>query len=439
MECGDNMTRTSQEYNYIVISEKDFDMSQWALFPDIVTYFAKYKEDMPSELVPYSDIIQGLCIWSSDSYDNPGVPYVYTHKTAGLSFNVIGKEWTRELQNMSALDVAVFSFVPETTGKDSLKMPPRYLAPGEVWDNVDVNKFVVTLKGEVEGSDDALEPWAVELLYDEDRGIGNVHRSLIMKVDPTSPFVLLVLDNPHFNVSPLLSKLKARFSQIISATAGMRCYVILRYFIETQFMMHVQLKPPSKLQEDVCAWLLEALPKCRVAASQHGELVHLLHLAEKLRNLRVDILMKDRAEKEDEMLMDVERRLEETVNSGMWGGPIDEAGKNFLLMLKNIGAIRDHRTVVDKSALHTLNNHEALCCQACKESYDPPNRTGLRTGTSLHYYIPDISSEEMAYFYNPHNQNLLVACRGTSVGKDLEKADIDVEPLKDPNTSTRTL
>jgi hypothetical protein len=43
----------------------------------------------------------------------------------------------------------------------------------------------------------------------------------------------------------------------------------------------------------------------------------------------------------------------------------------------------------------------------------------------------------MAYFYNPHNQNLLVACRGTSVGKDLEKASISTEPFLDPSTYSR--
>jgi hypothetical protein len=593
--CGYTLTAdsTTQEYHYFVISEKDFDMSQWGLFPDMITYIAAHEDDFPPELVnyfkaknspTYEDYISGLCIWPAPGpRDDPGrtAPTLFTRKIDGLNLNQVGTDGNRVIQNMSALDVAFFTFKNLGGGKEGLN-PPIYLAPGDVHPAVqdDTTKFVVILKGEIDDDVDPLDPWKEEFLYDPDKGIGNVHRSLIVKNDISAAFYLLILDNPHFNVSPKLTKLKARFSQIIEATAGMKCYAILRYFIETQFMMHVQLKPPSKDQEDICSWLLntihihtdggvritprtirqqialynvgsdlthptrfdeiysadydvdaffkahpgfaapdteciesygaptipnggllfgtelsiregrgnptqwaekyaylgfgeepdtqtlkellitigtdalkhneefvddvmnnrltdlEALPKCKAAASQHGELVHLLHLAEKLRNLRVDILMKDRAEKEDEMLMDVERRLEETVNSNMWGGPIDEAGQNFLLMLKNLGAIRDHRTVVDKSALHTLNNHEALCAQACKESYNDDGRAGLRTGTSLHYYIPDISSAEMAYFYNPHNQNLLVACRGTSVGKDLEKADIDVEPLQDPGTYT---
>jgi hypothetical protein len=593
MECGDDMTRTNQEYNYIVISEKDFDMSQWELFPNMIAFLAGYEDDIPAELVSYfeakkpptyEDYIRGLCIWPSPppkDQDDGRTPKVSTRKVDGLNLNWVGMDGGRVIENMSALDVAFFTFKDLGNGKEGLN-PPVYLAPGDThltWEN-DTTKFVVLLKGEIDDDVDPLDPWKAELFYDSDKGFGKVHRSLIVKNDISASFYLLILDNPTFNVSPKLTKLKARFSQIIKATAGMKCYAILRYFIETQFLMHVQLKPPSKDQEEICSWLLktihihtdggvritprtirqqialynvgsdlthstrfdeiysadydvdaffkahpgfatpdteciesygaptisnggllfgtelsiregrenptqwaekyaylgfgeepdtqtlkellitigtdalkhneefvddvmnnrltdlEALPKCKAAASQHGELVHLLHLAEKLRNLRVDILMKDRAEKEDEMLMDVERRLESLPNN-MWGGPMDDTVSNFLLMLKNLGAIRDHRTVVDKSALHTLNNHEALCAQACKESYDPKNRTGLRTGTSLHYYIPDISSDEMAYFYNPHNQNLLVACRGTSVGKDLEKASISTEPFLDPSTYSR--
>jgi hypothetical protein len=580
--CGQMLSdpNLAEEYTYVVISDGDFSVAEWE-YSNVLRDFGHY--DVPPGLEPYSDYIASLCYWPPVDDNNPSAfyPTVDTQKIAGLTLNRVGT-WasTRTIQSLSALDVAFFTFKDlGNNGKEGLNAP-IYLAPGESMSHVDATKFVFTLKGEVEEFDDPLDPWKEEFLYDPDKGFGNVHRSLIVTTDASSMFNLIVLDNPHFNVSPKLTKLKARFSQIIKATAGMKCYAILRYFIETQFMVHVQLKPPSKDQEDICSWLLntihihtdggvritprtirqqialynvgsdlthptrfdkiysadydvdaffkahpgfatpdteciesygaptipnggllfgtelsiregrgnptqwaekyaylgfgeepdtqtlkallitigtdalkhneefvddvmnnrltdlEALPKCKAAASQHGELVHLLHLAEKLRNLRVDILMKDRAEKEDEMLMDVERRLEETVNSNMWGGPIDEAGQNFLLMLKNIGAIRDHRTVVDKSALHTLNNHEALCAQACKESYDPKNRAGLRTGTSLHYYIPDISSDEMAYFYNPHNQNLLVACRGTSVTKDLEKSYIDVEPLKDPGTYT---
>jgi hypothetical protein len=165
---------------------------------------------------------------------------------------------------------------------------------------------------------------------------------------------------------------------------------------------------------------LEALPKCSVSTSQHANLVAVLHLAERVRRLRVNTVLRRRATEDDDMLEVLADHLEKTPDNTLTMTS-DPATAGFIDLIRKLPAIREHRTVVGKSALYTLSNHEAVCCQACKESYKDDGRSGLSTSTGEFFYDESLSSPEMAYFYNPHSQHLIVACRGTSVQKDLNK------------------
>jgi hypothetical protein len=178
---------------------------------------------------------------------------------------------------------------------------------------------------------------------------------------------------------------------------------------------------------------LEALPKCRAATSQHDKLVTVLHLAERVRRLRVNTVMRRRATEDDDMLEVLADNLEKTPDDTLMATS-DPATAGFIDLIRKLPAIREHRTVVGKSALYTLSNHEAVCCQACKESYKDNGRSGLSTSTGEFYYIDSLSSPEMAYFYNPHSQHLLVACRGTSVQKDLDKGSLETGTLDELQT-----
>jgi hypothetical protein len=178
---------------------------------------------------------------------------------------------------------------------------------------------------------------------------------------------------------------------------------------------------------------LEALPKCRAATSQHDKLVTVLHLAERVRRLRVNTVMRRRATEDDDMLEVLADNLEKTPDDTLMATS-DPATAGFIDLIRKLPAIREHRTVVGKSALYTLSNHEAVCCQACKESYKDTGRSGLSTSTGEFYYIDSLSSPEMAYFYNPHSQHLIVACRGTSVQKDLDKGTLETGTLDELQT-----
>jgi hypothetical protein len=178
---------------------------------------------------------------------------------------------------------------------------------------------------------------------------------------------------------------------------------------------------------------LEALPKCRAATSQHDKLVTVLHLAERVRRLRVNTVMRRRATEDDDMLEVVADNLEKTPDNTLMVTS-DPATAGFIDLIRKLPAIREHRTVVGKSALYTLSNHEAVCCQACKESYKDNGRSGLSTSTGEFYYIDSLSSPEMAYFYNPHSQHLIVGCRGTSVQKDIDKGTLETGTLDELQT-----
>ena len=175
---------------------------------------------------------------------------------------------------------------------------------------------------------------------------------------------------------------------------------------------------------------LEALPKCKSSTSQHENLVAVLHLAERVRRLRVNTVMRKRATEDDDMLEVLADHLEKTPDVTLTATN-DIATAGFIDLIRKLPAIREHRTVVGKSAFYTLSNHEAVCCQACKESYKDIGRSGLSTSTGEFYYIDSLSSPEMAYFYNPHSQHLIVACRGTSVQKDLNKGNLETGTLDD--------
>ena len=174
---------------------------------------------------------------------------------------------------------------------------------------------------------------------------------------------------------------------------------------------------------------LEALPKCKARASQHDKLAGVLHMAERVRRLRVNALSKARSLDEDGALEDMADSISRDPTNEMG----DAGTANLLTMIANLGTIRGHRTVKSKSAFYTLTNRQAICAQACKEVYKD-ERSGMRTATSHYCFVADISDLETAFFYNPHNRDLLVACRGTDVKKDLEKADIDESYLKTHDT-----
>ena len=166
---------------------------------------------------------------------------------------------------------------------------------------------------------------------------------------------------------------------------------------------------------------LEALPKCKATSSQHDKLVGVLHMAERVRRLRVNALAKARSADEDGALSD----LASTIGSELSTTELSEAGTaNFLTMVANLDTIRKHRTLKSKALFYTLTNRQSICAQACKEVYKD-ERSGLRTSTSHYYFVQNLSDLETIFFFNPHNKDLLVACRGTDVKKDLEKADID--------------
>jgi hypothetical protein len=166
---------------------------------------------------------------------------------------------------------------------------------------------------------------------------------------------------------------------------------------------------------------LEALPKCKATSSQHEKLAGVLHMAERVRRLRVNALAKARSGDEDGALYD----LANTIGKDLSTTEMAEAPTaNFLTMITNLGTIRKHRTNKSKALFYTLTNRQAICAQACKEVYKE-QRSGLRTSTSHYYFVANLSDLETIFFFNPHNKDLLVACRGTDVKKDLEKADID--------------
>jgi hypothetical protein len=173
---------------------------------------------------------------------------------------------------------------------------------------------------------------------------------------------------------------------------------------------------------------IEALSKCKAKGSQHDKLANVLHMAERVRRLRVNALSKARSVDEDGALEDMATSISSDATM------TDAGTANLLTMVSNLGTIREHRTIKSKALFYTLTNRQAMCAQACKEVYKP-DRSGMRNSTSHYYYVADISDVETAFFYNPHNKDLLVACRGTDVKKDLEKGEIDESYLLTHNTN----
>jgi hypothetical protein len=562
-DCG-----TLPPYKHIIVSPTPFNMDNFALFRTIIDDLnGPNPPSPPPGLVGFVDFIKSLCIWKWDKTGpNGGIPITSTEVDNGVYYTTLteGGTPTVNIQNMSALPVGLFTVKPFTY--------LTYLDPGGVWSGSLTSAFVLVLKGEVDdtgGSTSTFDAWKWALFYNSTTNtFGHVGRSLILNV-PATDTSLLVLDNPKRNTSPAMNKIKARFAQILSATAGKECYAIIRNFILNQFA-NEELKAPSKLQEDICEWLLrhvkvslgsndvpiitpsnvnrqiglfhignnlskpenfdkiyaasysshefvkehpefkgsiescdldpygpptfpkggiyfatvlhtrdgrtnptewaarsdrlafnevpetaelssllitlateannigpndehiddvinnnhtdlEALPKCKATASQHARLALILHMAERVRRLRVSAITKARTLDEDNLLSSLQTAITTELSSAEI---VESATKNFMTMLTNLDDIRRHRTVKSKSSLYTLSDHHAECAQACKETYKDV-RSGLRTGTASYHYVNDISSPETAYFYNPHNGNLLVACRGTDVNKDLENGNID--------------
>ena len=562
-DCG-----TLPPYRHIIVSPTPFKTDNFALFRTIIDNLnGENPPSPPPGLVGFVDFIKNLCIWKWDKTGpNGGIPITSTEIDNGVYYTTLteGGTPTVNIQNMSALPVGLFTVKPLTY--------LTWLDPGGVWSGSLTSAFVLVLKGEVDdtgGSTSTFDAWKWALFYNSTTDtVGHVGRSLILNV-PSSDTNLLVLDNPKRNTSPAMNKIKARFAQILSATAGKECYAIIRNFILNQFA-NEELKAPSKLQEDICEWLLrhvkvtlgsndvpiitpsnvnrqiglfhigeklsepenfdkiyaasysshefvkehpefkgtfelcdldpygpptfpkggiyfatvlhtrdgrtnptewaarsdrlafnevpetaelssllitlateannigpndehiddvinnnhtdlEALPKCKATASQHARLALVLHMAERVRRLRVSAITKARTLDEDNLLSSLQTAITTELSSAEI---VESATKNFMTMLTNLDDIRRHRTVKSKSSLYTLSDHHAECAQACKETYKDV-RSGMRTGTASYHYVNDISSPETAYFYNPHNGNLLVACRGTDVNKDLENGNID--------------
>jgi len=92
---------------------------------------------------------------------------------------------------------------------------------------------------------------------------------------------------------------------------------------------------------------LEALPKCKATSSQHGKLVLLLHLAERIRRIRVNSLQKARAIDEDGMLDNLADAINDTLSREELA---EKATASFMTMLSHLDTIREHREVFSKSA-----------------------------------------------------------------------------------------
>ena len=564
-DCG-----TLLPYKHIIVSTTPFETGNFKDFSIILDELngrrdVSYQYPTPPELAGFMDFIKDICIWKWDAGGpNFGIPVTSTEMDDGVYYTTISGSGTPtvNIQNMSALPVGLFTVNPLTY--------LTYLDPGGFWSGSLTSNFVFVLKGEVDDhGGGTLDAWKWSLFYNSTTNtFGHVGRSLVLKIGAADAN-LLVLDNPKRNTSPAMNKIKARFAQILSATAGKECYSIIRNFILNQFAME-ELKAPSKLQEDICEWLLrhvkvtlgpndipivaptsigrqiglfhigsdlskpedfdklysasyavdefvkehpefkgvlescdldpygpptspkggiyfatvlrirdgrtnptewaarsdrlafnevpetaelssllitlateangigpnddhiddvinnnhtdlEALPKCTATASQHARLALVLHMAERVRRLRVSAINKARTIDEDNILSSLQTAITTELSPTEI---VESATKSFMTMLNNLDDIQRHRTIKSKSSLYTLSDHHAECAQACKETYKDV-RSGMRTGTASYHYVANISSPETAYFYNPHNGNLLVACRGTDVNKDLENAKID--------------
>jgi hypothetical protein len=280
-DCG-----TLPPYKHIIVSTTPFKMDNYVRYRTIIDDLnGPNPPSPPAGLEDLVFFLSDLCIWKWDKTGPPKIPVTSTEVDNGVYYTTLTEKGTPtvNIQNMSALPVGLFTVKPLTF--------LAYLDPGGVWSGSLTSSFVLVLKGEVDdtgGSTNTFDAWKWALFYNSTTDtVGHVGRSLILNV-PAADTNLLVLDNPKRNTSPAMNKIKARFAQILSATAGKECYSIIRNFILNQFA-NEELKAPSKLQEDICEWLLRHVKVSLgsndvpiITPSNVNRQIGLFHIGEKL-------------------------------------------------------------------------------------------------------------------------------------------------------------